>query len=140
MRKQGCRLAQNRAGSVRMGGRSQQEQLSSRQFLRLRARRGPKRAMVAVAASILTAVYCVLRDQMPYRDLGASYFARIDQVEPPNAWCAESKSSAIRWRSAKLLKFPRSRLRSNATTRQVRKKMVYLARVPAGGQGVRSTS
>ena len=32
------------------------------QFLRLKARRGPKKAAIAVAASILTAVYHMLRD------------------------------------------------------------------------------
>jgi transposase len=49
------------------------------QFLRLRARRGPKKAIVAVAASILTAAYYLLRDQVPYRDPGPLYFARLDQ-------------------------------------------------------------
>jgi transposase len=49
------------------------------QFLRLRARRGPKKAILAVAASILTAAYYVLRDQVPYRDLGPLYFAHLDQ-------------------------------------------------------------
>jgi hypothetical protein len=49
------------------------------QFLRLRARRGPNKAILAVAASILTAAYYVLRDQVPYRDLGPRYFARLDQ-------------------------------------------------------------
>lgn len=38
------------------------------------ARRGPKKAIVAVAASILTAVYFILRDQVEYRELGAEYF------------------------------------------------------------------
>jgi transposase len=49
------------------------------QFLRLRARRGPKKAILAVAASILTSAYYLLRDQVPYRDLGPLYFARLDQ-------------------------------------------------------------
>ena len=49
------------------------------QFLRLRARRGPKKAVLAVAASILTAAYFLLRDQVPYCDLGGQYFARRDQ-------------------------------------------------------------
>jgi transposase len=44
------------------------------QFLRLRARRGANKAIVAVAASILTAVYCMIRDREPYRDLGFNYF------------------------------------------------------------------
>jgi transposase len=46
------------------------------QFLRLKARRGPKRAIVAVAASILTAAYHMLRDGVEYRDLGATYFTQ----------------------------------------------------------------
>jgi transposase len=46
------------------------------QYYRLKARRGDKKAKVAVAASILNAVYFVLRDKVPYRDLGADYFDR----------------------------------------------------------------
>jgi transposase len=49
------------------------------QFVRLRARRGPKKAIMAVAASILTTAYYLLRQQVPYRDLGALYFTRIDK-------------------------------------------------------------
>ena len=44
------------------------------QFLRLKARRGPRKAVVAVAATILTAAYCMLRDGVGYHDLGADYF------------------------------------------------------------------
>lgn len=46
------------------------------QYLRLKARRGAKRAVVAVAASILTAAYHMLRTGTPYHDLGADYFQR----------------------------------------------------------------
>jgi transposase len=46
------------------------------QFQRLRHRRGPKKAICAVAASILTAVYHMLRDGTFYRDLGGAYFLR----------------------------------------------------------------
>jgi transposase len=49
------------------------------QFLRLRGRRGPKKAVLAVAASILTAAYYLLRNEVPYRDLGPLYFARLDR-------------------------------------------------------------
>jgi hypothetical protein len=38
------------------------------QFQRLRARRGPKKAIIAVAASMLTAAYYILRDDVPYKD------------------------------------------------------------------------
>lgn len=46
------------------------------QFQRLRARRGPKKAIIAVAASMLTAAYHILRDAVPYRDLGPDHFSR----------------------------------------------------------------
>jgi transposase len=46
------------------------------QFQRLRHRRGPKKAICAVAASILTAVYHMLRDGTFYRDLGGAHFLR----------------------------------------------------------------
>jgi transposase len=49
------------------------------QFLRLKTRRGPKRAIVAVAASILTAAYFILRDGVPYHDLGPTYFDDRDR-------------------------------------------------------------
>jgi len=44
------------------------------QFQRLRHRRGPKKAICAVAASILTATYHMLRDGTFYQDLGANHF------------------------------------------------------------------
>ena len=48
------------------------------QFLRLKARCGPKKAAVAVAASILTTAsdYHMLADGTCYQDLGADHFAR----------------------------------------------------------------
>ncbi len=49
------------------------------QFVRLKSRRGPKKAIVAVAASILTAVYFILRDNVDYREPGADYFDRIER-------------------------------------------------------------
>lgn len=50
------------------------------QFLRLKGRRGPKKAAVAVAASILTAAYHILRDDgVVYLDLGGDYFDRRDK-------------------------------------------------------------
>jgi transposase len=49
------------------------------QFLRLKSRRGPKKAIIAVAASMLTAVYFMLRDGVEYHDLGPQPFARRDK-------------------------------------------------------------
>ena len=44
------------------------------QFQRLRDRRGPKKAICAVAAAMLTAIYHMLRDGTVYKDLGADHF------------------------------------------------------------------
>ena len=44
------------------------------QYLRIRSRRGPKKAIGAVAASMLTATYHMLKDGTLYQDLGAKHF------------------------------------------------------------------
>ncbi len=44
------------------------------QFLRIKSRRGPKKAIMAVAASILTAIYHMLKDGTLYQDLGSNHF------------------------------------------------------------------
>ena len=49
------------------------------QFLRIKARRGAKKAIIAVAASMLTAAYYMLRDGVEYHDLGADHFDRRDR-------------------------------------------------------------
>jgi transposase len=49
------------------------------QFRRIKNRRGPKKAIIAVAASILTAAYHILRDDVDYRDLGSNYFNHVDR-------------------------------------------------------------
>jgi len=48
------------------------------QFLRLKARCGPKKAVVAVAASLLATAYHMLADGTCYQDLGPDHFARRD--------------------------------------------------------------
>jgi transposase len=49
------------------------------QFHRLRSRRGAKKAILAVAASMLTAAYHMLKNGMPYHDLGAEHFSSRDR-------------------------------------------------------------
>lgn len=49
----------------------------SARFRRLCARRGKKRAVVAVSHSLLIAIYHMLRSQTPYKDLGATHFERL---------------------------------------------------------------
>jgi transposase len=46
------------------------------QFHRIKSRRGSKKAILAVAASILTSSYYILRDGVEYRDLGSEHFRR----------------------------------------------------------------
>jgi transposase len=48
------------------------------QFLRIKSRRGAKKAIIAVAASILTAAYYLVRDPVPYKELGPVYLLRLD--------------------------------------------------------------
>jgi transposase len=49
------------------------------QFHRLRSRRGAKKAILAVAASMLTAAYHMLKNGVEYQDLGAEHFTRRDR-------------------------------------------------------------
>jgi transposase len=49
------------------------------QFFRLQSRRGPQKAICAVAASILTAIYHMLKNGTVHQDLGSGYF---DQRAP----------------------------------------------------------
>lgn len=50
----------------------------SAQYRRIAARRGPKRAAVAVGHSILVIIYHLLRDRASYQDLGGNYFDERD--------------------------------------------------------------
>jgi transposase len=51
------------------------------QFRRISKRRGPKRAAIAVAHSILVIAYYILRDSVPFQDLGADYFDRMNTTK-----------------------------------------------------------
>jgi transposase len=51
------------------------------QYLRVKRRRGHKKAIVAVAHSILVAAYYILRDEVPYQELGGDYFVRREDPE-----------------------------------------------------------
>ena len=48
------------------------------QFRRLAAKRGKKRALLAVAHSLLVIIYHVLKHNVEYRDLGPDYFDRLE--------------------------------------------------------------
>jgi len=48
------------------------------QYRRLVGRRGKKRALVAVAHSLLVVIYHMLKTGRPYQDLGVGYFDKLD--------------------------------------------------------------
>jgi transposase len=51
------------------------------QYLRLKARRGPNKAVHAVAATLLTAAYHMLKYGVEYRDLGPNHFDRDKELQ-----------------------------------------------------------
>ena len=53
-------------------------------YRRIAARRGPMKAIVAVAHSILTAVWHMLADGECYADPGADHFTRLDPIKAKN--------------------------------------------------------
>jgi transposase len=63
--------------SVQSASHAKDSFLASR-FRRLAARRSTKRACVAVTHSILKIIYHLLKHGCPYRDLGGSYFHRLE--------------------------------------------------------------
>jgi len=64
--------------AAKAAGRSKKTYLGA-QYRRIAARRGAKRAAVAVAHSILVIVYHILTKHEPYRDLGVTYFDERDR-------------------------------------------------------------
>jgi transposase len=47
------------------------------QFKRLAAKRGKKRALMAIAHAMLVTIYHMLKEQTPYQDLGVDYFEHL---------------------------------------------------------------
>ena len=67
----------------------------SAQFARISARRGNKRAYVAVAHSMLVAIYHILKDGMVFKDLGADYYNQFNKERKINAYLKKLK--ALGW-------------------------------------------
>jgi transposase len=61
-----------------VASRTRQTYLAA-QYRRMAARRGKKRALIAVGHTILSLVYTLLTRKQPYDDLGATYFDALDQ-------------------------------------------------------------
>lgn len=56
------------------------------QYARISAHRGKKRAYVAVAHSILIAIYHILKDGVAFKDLGADYYNQFNKERKINAY------------------------------------------------------
>lgn len=67
----------------------------SAQFARISAHRGKKRAYVAVAHSMLIAVYHIIKDGVSYKDLGADYYNQFNKERKINAYLKKLK--ALGW-------------------------------------------
>lgn len=67
------------------------------QFQRISAHRGKKRAYVAVAHSMLIAIYHVLKDGIAFKDLGAEYYNQFNKERKINAYLKKLK--ALGWES-----------------------------------------
>lgn len=65
------------------------------QFMRISAHRGKKRAYVAVAHSMLIAIYHILRHGVEYKDLGAEYYNQFNKERKINAYLKKLK--ALGW-------------------------------------------
>jgi transposase len=52
----------------------------SSQYKRLASRRGKKRALVAVAHSILVIIYHVMKEKAPYQELGEDFFEKLNST------------------------------------------------------------
>ena len=58
----------------------------SSKYSRLMIRRGKNRAKMAVAHSLLIAIYYVIRDRVPFRDLGEDYYDRFNAQSKVNLY------------------------------------------------------
>lgn len=82
-RKGNASLRETLTESARAAGRTRGTYLSA-QYHRIAARRGAKRAAVAVAHTILVIAYHLLRDGGTYEDLGPNYFDERDKSATVN--------------------------------------------------------
>ncbi|WP_329224003.1 transposase [Streptomyces sp. NBC_01485] len=65
-------------GMAAFGAARAKDSFLQARYKRLTARRGPIKALVAVEHSIITAVWHMLHDNVPYHELGGSYFTQRD--------------------------------------------------------------
>jgi transposase len=77
--RKGSRWLRSTLVEAARGGARTRGSYTQAQYGRLAARRGSRRAAVAVGHTILTAAYYILRDEVEYHDLGGQYFEERDR-------------------------------------------------------------
>ncbi len=77
-------------------GSKEQKLLFYAQFQRTSVRRGSKRAYVAVAHSMLVAIYHVLKDGVAFKNLGAGYCNQFNKERKINSYLKKLK--ALGWK------------------------------------------
>ncbi len=75
--RKGNRWLRRTLGQAAWSARNKKNCYPAAQFRHLAARRGKKRAIVAVAHSLLVAAFYIIRDGVAYSDLGAAHFDRL---------------------------------------------------------------
>ena len=65
------------------------------QFARISARRGRKRAYIAVAHSMLAVIYHILGDGVMFKDLGADYYNQFNKERKINAYLKKLKALGL---------------------------------------------
>jgi transposase len=75
--RKGNRWLTRALGQAAWAARNKKQCYLAAQFRRIARHRGDKRAVIAVANTILTATYFIVRDGVEYRDLGPTHFERL---------------------------------------------------------------
>ena len=61
------------------------------QYQRIAMRRGKKRAILAVAHSILIAIYYMIKEDKEYEELGANFYNKFNKEKKANAYIRKLK-------------------------------------------------
>lgn len=61
------------------------------QYQRISVRRGKKRALVAVAHSMLIAIYYMIKEDVEYQDLGADFYNKFNKEKKANSYLKKLK-------------------------------------------------
>ena len=82
-------------GVAAMAAIGQKDTYLREYYRRIAARRGRQRALVAVMHKLAIAIWHVLHDQVPYRELGADYFTKRNPERAMRRMVKEANSLGL---------------------------------------------